>query len=476
MISMDNINTIRNLREKHDKSINHIRKELNINWRTAKKYADQAQLPQPKISCKTGMMYTEKWGEIVTMWLLEDAKLAKKKRRTRLYLFEALKAEGFPGSYRTVCQFIHDWKANHTEETHEDQGFERLEHPPAEAQLDFGTMEVVHQDHFKEVKTLVMSFPYSNVSFVVTLPAENQECLLEGMKELFRQAGGVPQKIRIDNMSTAVLKRKTKYLPAELTEGFKNFASYYRFETQVCNPRSGNEKGNVENKVGYVRYHFFAETPIMKDFKSFNEKLQKQLELDHQRGHHAKHKKLCDLYAEEKPELLPLPDETYPVFKEVDLKVNKYSEVKLDNTMIHIPHARNHALLHAVLRFDSFKLFNELGQEIFAAPRPYMNKKMPIDWLTIVKDWRYKLSAMTYSRYWKYLPTRIKLYLNHADRKEQARRVDVLLNLLTMQDMLAINENFYQLVEPQESADPYNVDWKPYDGFLSVPAEVVKNE
>lgn len=61
MLTMTDINTIRNLRNNHDKSINHIAKELDVNWRTAKKYADDDLLPQPKARKKTGMMYTEKW-------------------------------------------------------------------------------------------------------------------------------------------------------------------------------------------------------------------------------------------------------------------------------------------------------------------------------------------------------------------------------------------------------------------------------
>lgn len=36
MLTMTDINTIKNLRNNHDKSIDHIRKELGINWRTAK--------------------------------------------------------------------------------------------------------------------------------------------------------------------------------------------------------------------------------------------------------------------------------------------------------------------------------------------------------------------------------------------------------------------------------------------------------
>lgn len=96
MLTMTDINTIRNLRNNHDKSIQHISNELNINWRTAKKYADNDLIPKPKTRKKTGMMYTEKWGGIVTLWLSEDAKLPKKKRRTAETMTADLKADGFP--------------------------------------------------------------------------------------------------------------------------------------------------------------------------------------------------------------------------------------------------------------------------------------------------------------------------------------------------------------------------------------------
>ena len=46
---MTDINTIKNLRNNHDKSINEIANTLDINWRTAKKYADNAILPGEKV-------------------------------------------------------------------------------------------------------------------------------------------------------------------------------------------------------------------------------------------------------------------------------------------------------------------------------------------------------------------------------------------------------------------------------------------
>ena len=56
MLAMTDINTIKNWRNNHDKSIDHIRKEVGVNWRTAKKYANGNNFPKKKIE-KTGMMY-----------------------------------------------------------------------------------------------------------------------------------------------------------------------------------------------------------------------------------------------------------------------------------------------------------------------------------------------------------------------------------------------------------------------------------
>jgi len=60
--------------------------------------------------------------------------------------------------------------------------------PPAEAQVDFGITEVVEEGEVKDIHCLVMSFPYSNGGLVVSLPSEDQECFLEGLKMLIDQA------------------------------------------------------------------------------------------------------------------------------------------------------------------------------------------------------------------------------------------------------------------------------------------------
>ena len=57
-----------------------------------------------------------------------------------------------------------------------------------------------------------------------------------------------------------------------------------------------------------------------------------QLEKDRQRLHYEKEVLIEDLWNDEKNYLLELPEKDYPVFKEIEAKVNKYNEAKLDNT------------------------------------------------------------------------------------------------------------------------------------------------
>ncbi|WP_374723100.1 hypothetical protein [Peribacillus tepidiphilus] len=213
---MSEINCIKFLRNNKGLSISEIQRTLTINWRTAKKYADEDQIPKQKSPQRKGMMYEEKWGEIVSAWLFEDSKLRKKSRRTKKKIFHYLVELGFKGSYRTVCYFISEWENSHVEG--KDKGFERLEHPPSDAQVDFGVMEAVQDGELVDIHTLVMSFPYSNAGFAVPLPSQNQECFLHSLKQLFHQIGGVPRRIRVDNLTPAVKKTRPIDEEAELTE------------------------------------------------------------------------------------------------------------------------------------------------------------------------------------------------------------------------------------------------------------------
>ena len=474
MLAMSDIKCIKHLRNNKGLSISKIQETLGINWRTAKKYADEDQIPTPKIKVKEGMMYEEKWGEIVSDWLLEDSKLKKKLRRTKKQLFDELQNLGFQGSYRTVCYFISDWENNHNNGG-TDKGFERLEHPPSEAQVDFGIMEAVKDGEFVDIHALVMSFPYSNTGFAVPLPSENQECFLHGLNILFKQAGGAPRKIRIDNLTPAVKKTRSKLEEAQLTDAFIQFQNYYGFEVQVCNPRSGHEKGNVENKVGYVRYNFFSSSPIMNSFEDLTETLRVQLLEDRKRLHYEKEVMIEDLWNQESKFLLELPEKEYPVFKEIETKVNKYNEAQLDKVMVHIPRAANYPSIYFILTWDRFKAVSPDGEILHEDYRPYMNYKRAIPWVSVIKDWIRKPRVVAYSRYQKYLPGRVKDYLMVDNLVLRQDRLKELVSLLVTHDMKRINEEFYDLIS-DTNGDPYGVNWTLYDSLAPTVTGVIKDE
>jgi len=157
---MPEINYIKHLRNEKSYSINKIKNTLGIDWRIAKKYADKDQVPEEKTIKKRGMMYEEKWGEIVSDWLWEDQQLKRKDRRNNTVIFKALEKKGFPGSYRTVCNYIADWKSGKNTNNDWDKNYERLVHPPAEAQLDFGLMSAVKDGKYLDIHCLLMTLPY----------------------------------------------------------------------------------------------------------------------------------------------------------------------------------------------------------------------------------------------------------------------------------------------------------------------------
>ena len=72
--------------------------------------------------------------------------------------------------------------------------------------------------------------------------------------------GGVPTRIWFDNASSMVAsihqdgKRKMR-------ESFARFVNHYGFEAVFCNKGAGIEKGNVENRVGYLRRNYLGRNP-----------------------------------------------------------------------------------------------------------------------------------------------------------------------------------------------------------------------
>ena len=128
-----------------------------------------------------------------------------------------------------------------------------------------------------------------------------------------------------DNMRNVVSKfigRNEK----ELNEQLIKLATYYGFEINVTNCFSGNEKGNVEEAVKYIRNKVFA---IKYEFNSFleaQEYLQSQLILLNK-----------DSLIEQEKKHLSFYRPKYETARIETNHVNKYSFIQIDNNFYSVP-------------------------------------------------------------------------------------------------------------------------------------------
>jgi hypothetical protein len=93
--------------------------------------------------------------------------------------------------------------------------------------------------------------------YVECTVSQTMEHFLACHQHAFEFVGGIPQSIMVDNLKSAVLKRALGQAPV-LNPKYEAFSKHYGFRIVPCNVGKGNEKGRVENGVGYVKKNFLA--------------------------------------------------------------------------------------------------------------------------------------------------------------------------------------------------------------------------
>lgn len=417
MLKLPQQDYIKYLYENEDYNINQISQTLGIDWRTAKKYAhkeDWNTFSKTRSTPECKVM-TNDFKLIVDTILQEDLMIPKKQRHTSKRIFERLQLEhDFKGAYRTVCTYVKAAKEKlHTQGENISETYERLEHTGGEAQIDFCTYQIYKDEMLQDYKLLVMSFPYSNKAFVQPMPAENQECFLEGLKMLFQKCQAVPRRLWFDNLSAAVISHTSsnEHSQRTLTEGFIRFRAHYGFDAVFCAPRKGNEKGNVENKCGYSRRNWCVPIPCFKDFESLTKELDERAEHDALRNHYYKEGTIADLFEEEREKFLKLPDTPYEVYKLSSMILNKYSEVTIDKKNYKVFNGLPNQSVLLKTYWNEVKVLTENHELIETLPRPYTFKPQEIKWLDVFRNYVAKPRTYQYSQFRKMLPECINTYL-----------------------------------------------------------------
>ncbi|KXG44119.1 IS21 family transposase [Tepidibacillus infernus] len=377
MLAMAQQNYIKHLREREDLAINSIAKQMNINWRTAKKYADKDDWNLDLKERKKRYPILGDYIEIIDTWLEEDLRKPKKQRHTQIRVYQRLVDEyGFTGGIRTVTAYVAKKKKELTKTTDK---FIDLQHPGGEAQVDYGTAEVNHNQKLIQIKYLAMSFPYSNAAYIWLLPSENIESFLTGLQQLMQLVGGVPRKIWFDNLSAAVVKIEN-YRDRKTTEKFTQFAMHYGFQYEFCNAGKGHEKGNVENKVGYTRRNWMVPLPTLTTWEDINEQMKEKAEKYLQEIHYEKKQPIHVLFEEEKAKLLYLPNKPFDVYRLESSVLDKYGRVEFEGEKYPVARGRSNESVLLKIHWDYVEVMDQHYKILGEFMRPYSFKEHEIDW------------------------------------------------------------------------------------------------
>lgn len=124
------------------------------------------------------------------------------------------------------------------------------------AQFDFGEADVrLTSGTKKRVHFAAYRLKYSRWIHVVLVPDERVEALVRALLSAFEASGGVPLSVVFDRPKTVVVGMDAGRPVWNGT--LAQVALDYGFAIELCAPRSPEQKGAVENLVGFVKRRFF---------------------------------------------------------------------------------------------------------------------------------------------------------------------------------------------------------------------------
>ena len=287
-------------------------------------YRMSAARPRPKVGEFVGVI-----DEILTA----DRTAPPKQRHTSKRIFERLRDEyGYTGGITQVKEAVAASRLGSRE------SFVPLSHPPGEAQFDFGEATVVIDGVQTKAALAVMSLPYSDAFCVSAFPRECTETFQAGHVAAFEFFGGVPTRTSYDNTTIAV-RKVIGPGQRDLTREFLRLESHFLFTHHFCRVGRGNEKGVVENLVGYGRRNFLVPVPSFGSFAELNAHLTAACTADMHRRVRGKAETKIDRLETDRAAMLPLPAEEFEPRRVVTASANSLSLVRFDRNDYSVPTA-----------------------------------------------------------------------------------------------------------------------------------------
>lgn len=241
---------------------------------------------------------------------------------------------GFTGSYSAVRRFAQQFRKPKNKATM------ILDFEPGDAaQVDFGAGPMIPDPTTGKLQKtwfFLMTLAYSRHAFAEIVPNQKISTWQECHRHAFEFFGGVPRKIIIDNLKTAIT-RACLYDP-EIQRSYETFAESYGFIISPCPPRDPEKKGRVEAGVKYVANSFMPLREL-RTFPDSNRQLREWLLGDAgHRIHGTTGKAPLEVFSGiEKPLLQPLLAVTPETVEWARGQVYRNNHVRFDKNWYSVP-------------------------------------------------------------------------------------------------------------------------------------------
>ncbi|MDD3614093.1 MAG: IS21 family transposase [Clostridia bacterium] len=336
IIEVDLYSKIRTLYTEGE-SMRSIATRLGISRQTVKKYCEGNTHPDVrKVYTRQPDVITEDVKSfILSCFHQDEAENLTKQKHTAKRIYDRLVSEkAFSGSYSAVRVAVRNLKAEHMVPKYADIP---LDYDPGDAiQIDWGEATVYINNQKTKINFFCGRLCSSCDIFVQAYYSQNLESFLEAQQTMFDYFRGIPKRLIFDNAKVAVREGFGRH--AKATDGYKSFAAHYAFKTDFCNIASGNEKGLVENLVGYARRNFMVPVPRVSSLYELNQSLLKDC-LNYRNTHkiESRSQSVKEAYEQELYFLRPIPVFRFDTSRTITPIVGDYSTVRFEKNNYSVP-------------------------------------------------------------------------------------------------------------------------------------------
>jgi len=244
-----------------------------------------------------------------------------------------IRAQGYRGGLTALKAYLKEIRGPRQRPR---KAFRRFETRVAqEAQVDWSPYRLKIGGLKAVAHCFSMILCYSRRLWIGFFRNERLQSLLYAHLQALRYHQGSPERLVYDNQTTVTLGRvggEPLWNPA-----FLEFAKFYGFKPQVCRVGHKERKGKVERPFGWLESDFLKGTEF-ESWDDLNEKARLWLDsVANVRKHSTTGRRVDEMYAEEKPYLIALPETDFPTERREVRKVQKDGYVPVDGSFYPVP-------------------------------------------------------------------------------------------------------------------------------------------